>query len=72
MTQEVSTQLRGLYEVLGKQDVLDKPISDLTKDLRWYNFFVRHRLNSVRDEFYEMHRVLTSFMDDSHPSPFKS
>jgi hypothetical protein len=39
ITQELSAQLRGLYEVLGKENVLDKPISDLTKDLRWYNFF---------------------------------
>ena len=64
ITQELSARLRGLYEVLGKEKVLDKPISDLTKDLHWYNFSVRHRLNAARDEFYEMHRVLTSFMDD--------
>jgi hypothetical protein len=64
ITQELAAELRGLYEVLGKEDVLGKPISELTKDLRWYNFVSRHRLNAARDKFYEMHRLLTSFLDD--------
>jgi len=64
ITQELAAELRGLYEVLGKEDALGKPIGELTKDLRWYNFVSRHRLNSARDKFYEMHRLLTSFLDD--------
>jgi len=64
ISQQTSAQLRGMFETLDKAKVLDKPIRNLAEDLRWYNFFTRHRLNSARDQFYEMHRVLTTFMDD--------
>lgn len=63
IAQELARQLRAMLEDFDGFP-LDKSIPSMIEDLSWYNFIRRHRLKSARDRFYEMYRVLTSFLDD--------
>lgn len=65
VSKEFAERLRGmLIEFQNLHVDLDRPLSDIMNDLRWYNFLTRHRLITLRNRFQQMYQQLTSFIDD--------
>ena len=66
----LSTDLENRLRILGDriQEYGLNPTLSLNQQLEnlsWYNFIHKSRLKTLREEFYSIHRQLTSFIDDA-------
>jgi hypothetical protein len=62
---EISSELRKMRGDLRESGIdLAKSVTQLYKDLKWYNAITKLKIKSLERKFYAVYRTLAGFVDD--------